>query len=97
MAAGEHQADKLLLEYSQEEEEDHNRSTAGLLVAGESVSRGSMALYRLFFFICAVNVSWAQIYSALYDEKTSRLFLREGLQPDSVAVANFTDHINNTG
>ncbi len=99
MAAGEHQADKLLLEYSQEEEEeeDHNRSTAGLLVAGESVSRGSMALYRLFFFICAVNVSCAQIYSALYDEKTSRLFLREGLQPDSVAVANFTDHINNTG
>ncbi len=62
-----------------------------------SVSRGSMAFYRLFLFFCAVNVSWAQIYSALYDEKTSRLFLREGLQPDSVAVANFTDHINNTG
>uniref|UniRef100_A0A672RK58 Phospholipase B-like n=1 Tax=Sinocyclocheilus grahami TaxID=75366 RepID=A0A672RK58_SINGR len=63
----------------------------------KSVSRGSGAFYRLFFFICAVNVSWAQIYSALYDEKTSRLFLREGLQPDSVAVANFTDDISTTG
>uniref|UniRef100_A0A8C0Y3W7 Phospholipase B-like n=1 Tax=Cyprinus carpio carpio TaxID=630221 RepID=A0A8C0Y3W7_CYPCA len=62
-----------------------------------SVSRGSVAFCRLFFFICAVKVSRAQIYSALYDEKTSRLFLREGLQPGSVAVANFTDHISNTG
>ncbi|KAF4109500.1 putative phospholipase B-like 2 [Onychostoma macrolepis] len=56
-----------------------------------------MALYRLLLFVCALNASRAQIFSALYDEKTSRLFLREGLQPDSVAVANFTDHISSTG
>ncbi|KAL0185327.1 hypothetical protein M9458_021024, partial [Cirrhinus mrigala] len=57
-----------------------------------------MAFYRLFLcVICVVNVSWAQIYSALYDEKTSRLFLKEGFQPNSVAVANFTNDINNTG
>ncbi|XP_052420567.1 putative phospholipase B-like 2 isoform X2 [Carassius gibelio] len=61
------------------------------------VCRGSMACYLLLLFLCAVHLSRAQIYSALYDEKTSRLFLREGLQPNSVAVANFTDDINNTG
>ncbi|KAI2661049.1 hypothetical protein H4Q32_030073 [Labeo rohita] len=57
-----------------------------------------MAFYLSFLcVVCVVNVSWAQIYSALYDEKTSRLFLKEGFQPDSVAVANFTSDINNTG
>ncbi|XP_067299089.1 putative phospholipase B-like 2 isoform X2 [Pseudorasbora parva] len=47
--------------------------------------------------ICVINVSRAQIYSALYDEKTSRLSLREGFQTGAVAVANFTNDINNTG
>jgi len=59
-----------------------------------------MACHRLFVcVICVLNVtvSWAQIYSALYDEKTSHLFLKEGFQPDSVAVANFTNDINKTG
>ncbi|XP_056088587.1 putative phospholipase B-like 2 [Rhinichthys klamathensis goyatoka] len=59
-----------------------------------------MACRRLFVcVICVLNVtvSWAQIYSALYDEKTSNLFLKEGFQPGSVAVANFTNDINNTG
>ncbi|XP_077094756.1 putative phospholipase B-like 2 [Siphateles boraxobius] len=59
-----------------------------------------MACRRLFVcVICVLNVtvSWAQIYSALYDEKTSNLFLKEGFQPDSVAVANFTNDINKTG
>lgn len=59
-----------------------------------------MACHRLFLcVICVLNVtvSWAQIYSALYDEKTSNLFLKEGFQPDSVAVANFTNDINSTG
>ncbi|KAK9970023.1 hypothetical protein ABG768_028162 [Culter alburnus] len=57
-----------------------------------------MAFHHLFLcLVCVLNVSRAQIYSALYDEKTSRLFLKEGLQTGSVAVANFTDHINNTG
>ncbi|XP_052004699.1 putative phospholipase B-like 2 [Xyrauchen texanus] len=57
-----------------------------------------MAFYQLF--VCVVfllNVSWAQIYSALYDDKTSQLILKEGFQPDFVAVANFTDDIKNTG
>ncbi|XP_051762699.1 putative phospholipase B-like 2 [Ctenopharyngodon idella] len=57
-----------------------------------------MAFHHLFLcLVCVLNVSRAQIYSALYDEKTSRLFLKEGFQTGSVAVANFTDHINNTG
>jgi len=59
-----------------------------------------MACHRLFVcVICVLNVtvSWGQIYSALYDEKTSHLFLKEGFQPDSVAVANFTNDINTTG
>lgn len=51
-------------------------------------------------FLClfgVLNASFAQIFSALYDEKTSDLTLKEGFYPNSVAVANFTDDIYKTG
>ncbi|KAI7808257.1 putative phospholipase B-like 2 [Triplophysa rosa] len=57
-----------------------------------------MALHLLFLCLFSVlNASFAQIFSALYDEKTSNLILKEGFYPNSVAVANFTDDIHKTG
>lgn len=44
-----------------------------------------------------LNVSFAQIFSALYDEKTANLIVTEGFQANYVAVANFTDDINKSG
>lgn len=61
-------------------------------------SRDQMARHLLFLCLfCVLNASFAQIFSALYDEETSNLVLKEGFYPNSVAVANFTDDIHKTG
>nr|XP_055071788.1 putative phospholipase B-like 2 [Misgurnus anguillicaudatus] len=57
-----------------------------------------MARHLLFlYFFCVLNVSFAQIFSALYDEKTANLIVKEGFHANYVAVANFTDDINKSG
>lgn len=57
------------------------------------MARHLLVVY-LFSFL---NVSFAQIFSALYDEKTANLIVTEGFQANYVAVANFTDDINKSG
>lgn len=57
-----------------------------------------MARHLLFVYLFSfLNVSFAQIFSALYDEKTANLIVTEGFQANYVAVANFTDDINKSG
>ncbi|XP_065149185.1 putative phospholipase B-like 2 [Paramisgurnus dabryanus] len=57
------------------------------------MARHLLVVY-LFSFL---NVSFAQIFSALYDEKTANLIVTEGFHANYVAVANFTDDINKSG
>ncbi|XP_062861897.1 putative phospholipase B-like 2 [Trichomycterus rosablanca] len=57
----------------------------------------TMRLFICTVFVPLIFAVESQVKSAVFDEQTGKLIVKEGFQNDYVAVANFTDDISKTG